>query len=210
MIKAKAKLPRTADVSRAKGYVDRVKALIEQQKEIGGDISDVCTEAKEIAGLEPTMIRFAAREMLIDKAKRDERNEKRDLYLHAVGLAVAAVESGEVSVRQAAKIYSIGKTSVYNALAVRDVSATVEMTADDLGTLDLAQNDIQREMTADDLGDPMWVTDKPRAQFREKIRTLAATLKVPQEVGAGDPRPEGTSEDLTIPSFLDVRKTVSA
>lgn len=159
-LKPKAKLPPVPDVSRAKGYVDRVKALIEQQKELGGDISDVCTEAKQNAGLDPATIRFTAREMLMDAAKRTERDEKRDQYLHAVGLAVAAVQSGEMSARQAAKLYSIGKTSVYNALSVREVSAD---------WVDFEYTPV-REMVADDLGDPLLVIDKPRAQFREKIR----------------------------------------
>lgn len=198
--KRKTKQPRPADVSRAKGYIDRVKALIEQQKELGGDISDVCTEAKENAGLDPTVIRFAARESMIDAAKRAERDDKRSQYLHAIGLAVAAVASGEMSARQAAKIYSIGKTSIYNALSVRDVSAHREMTDDDLGKLDLAQNDLQREMTADDLGDPLWVIDKDRAKFKEKVRTIASSVKVQR---VAEPAPPAPVEDkLEIPSFL--------
>lgn len=170
---SRVKKPIPADVSRAKGYVERIKRLIEQQKEIGGDISDVCTEAKENAGLDPTTLRFAAREWLMDEDKRSERDAKREQYLHAVGLAVAAVESGEVSARQAAKIYNIGKSSVYKALSVREVSA-VEMTADDLGVVKPVP-----EMVADDLGDWRWIDRRKRAdaEFAEKIRAIAARLK---------------------------------
>lgn len=59
-------------------------------------------------------------------------------------------------------------------------------------------------MTADDLGDPLWVVDRDRARFREKIKRIAGQYKaVAQEVGAGDPRPEGTpDDDLAIPHFL--------
>lgn len=197
----KAKKPRPADVSRAKGYIDRAAAIITQQKELGADLSDICTEAKQNAGLDPTVIRFAARESLIEKSKRTERDEKRAQYLHAMGLAIAAVESGEVSARQSAKIYGIGKSSLYKELAVREVSTDHRV----MGLCDLGIPMSAREMTADDLGDPLWVVDKPRAQFREKVRAISASVKV-QKVGAGDPRPEGTSEiDLTIPIKLDRR-----
>lgn len=182
MIKAKpkGKLRAAPAHDQAKGYVDRVKRLLEQQKELGADISQVCSEAKETASLEPALIRFAARELLIDADKRAERDEKRHQYLHVVGLAVAAVESGEMSARQAAKIYSIGKTSIYKELAVREVSA-VEMTEADLGEWlpphDGETGELPREMTADDLGDPLLVTDKDRGRFRDKVRTLAAGIK---------------------------------
>lgn len=136
---AKRKAPRPADGTRIKPYVERVAALIVQQKGIGSDISDVCSEAKDVAGLDPTTLRFAARESLMDKAKRDERNDKRDQYLHALGLAVAAVESGEMSARQSAKIFNIGKSSIYKALAVHDVSTGElprDMVEGDLGYIE--------------------------------------------------------------------------
>lgn len=128
-----AKKPRPADTLRVKPYVERVKALMLEQKALSGDVSDVCKEAKEVAGLDPTTLRFVAREALMDKDKRAERDSKREEYLHALDLAVAAVESGELSARQSAKLYSIGKTSIYKELGVRALSATREMEADDLG-----------------------------------------------------------------------------
>ncbi len=108
--------------AKLKAYVDRVKALIEQQKTIGADITQVCKDAKEADDLEPTMIRFAARELLIDSAKRNERDDKRHRYLHAVGLAVDMVSNGDVSLREAAKAFGVSKSSVHRALAVPEVS----------------------------------------------------------------------------------------
>ncbi len=128
-----AKKPRHADTQRVKPYVERVKALMLEQKAIGSDVTDVCREAKEVAGLDPTTLRFVAREALMDKDKRAERDSKREEYLHALGLAVAAVESGELSARESAKIYNIGKTSLYKELGVRALSANREMEAGDLG-----------------------------------------------------------------------------
>jgi uncharacterized protein (UPF0335 family) len=110
------------DPLKAKRYAERVKALMIERKALNEDISEVCAEAKD-DGLEPTFIRFAAGEALKDEAERNARDEKRSLYLHALGLAVHAVESGEMSARQAAKIYKIGKSSVYKELSVREVSA---------------------------------------------------------------------------------------
>ena len=60
-----AKKPRPADTLRVKPYVERVKALMLEQKALSGDVSDVCKEAKEVAGLDPTTLRFVAREALI-------------------------------------------------------------------------------------------------------------------------------------------------
>lgn len=128
-----AKKPRPADTLRVKPYVERVKALMLEQKATGSAVTDVCREAKEVAGLDPTTLRFVAREALMDKDKRAERDSKREEYLHALDLAVAAVESGELSARQSAKLYSIGKTSLYKELGVRALSATREMEAGDIG-----------------------------------------------------------------------------
>lgn len=129
-----AKKPRPADTLQVKPYVERVKALLLEQKAIGSDVTDVCKEAKEVAGLDPTTLRFVAREALMDKDKRADRDSKREQYLHALGLAVAAVESGELSARESAKLYSIGKTSIYKEMSVRALSANArEMVADDIG-----------------------------------------------------------------------------
>lgn len=129
-IKPKKKSYPAYDATKAKGYAERVKALLLERGTINEDISAVCDEAKE-HGCEPALIRFAAREMMIDEAVRKERDEKRARYLHAVGLAVEAVQSGEMSARQAAKIYSIGKSSIYKEMHVRAVSADREMVAAD-------------------------------------------------------------------------------
>lgn len=62
---------------------------------------------------------------------------------------------------------------------------------------------VGREMTADDLGDPMLVIDKPRAQFREKVRAIAASVKIPVS-----PAISGMTGDIEmppIPAFLDRR-----
>lgn len=190
------------DARKAKGYIDRVRQLLENQKSIATDISEVCGEAKG-NGLEPVYIRYAAREAMIDAAERSERDAKRAMYLHAVGLAVEAVESGEMSAREAASVYGVGKTSVYKALSVRELSANREMTADDLGEWlpnhDSETGELPREMTADDLGDPLLVIDRSRAEFREKVRVIAASLK-PAEVAPVAPAP--TDDQLVIPERL--------
>ena len=112
-----------------KSFVDRVKALIEQQRELGADITLVCKEAKEAdPDLEPAMIRFAARELLMDSDKRNERDDKRARYLHAVGLAVDMVSNGEVSLRAAAKACGVSKSSIHRALAVPAVSQPKRIT----------------------------------------------------------------------------------
>lgn len=123
MAKTKRKAsPSIFDPIKAKRYAERVKALMVERKALNEDISEVCAEAKD-DGLEPTFIRFAAQESLKDEGERSERDEKRALYIGALGLAVHAVQSGEMSARQAARVYKIGKSSVYKELSVREVSA---------------------------------------------------------------------------------------
>lgn len=129
-VKPKKKTVPAYDAAKAKAYADRVKALLVERSTINHDISQVCEEAKE-DGCEPALIRYVAREMMLDDDVRRERDEKRARYLHAVGLAVEAVKSGELSARQAAKIYSIGKTSIYKEMGVRAMSANREMLAAD-------------------------------------------------------------------------------
>lgn len=194
--------PPPYDPRKAKGYIDRVRQLFENRQSLNADISEVCGDAKG-DGLEPAYIRYAAREAMIDTALRDERDAKRAMYLHAVGLAVDAVESGELSAREAAKVYGVGKTSVYKALSVRDLSAPREMTDGDLGEWlpdhDAETGELPREMTAEDLGDPLWVIDADRARFREKVVAIAASVK-PAEVTPQRPAP--TADELVIPERL--------
>lgn len=136
-MKAKKKpAPPPYDPARAKGFIERVARLMSERKEVSESIADVCVEAKS-HGLEPAFVRFAASESLMDDAKRSERNEKREMYLRAVGLAVEAVRSGEMSAREAAKAYGVGKTNVYKLMAVREVSAHRDMTDADLGDVSL-------------------------------------------------------------------------
>lgn len=177
--------------AKLKSYVERVKSLIEQQKTIGADITQVCKDAKDDDDLEPALIRFAARELLIDDDKRTERDDKRHRYLHAVGLAADMVSNGEVSLREAAKVCGVSKSSVHRALAVPAVSQ--EWTEADLGTYEP-----MREMVADDLGDPLLITNP----FRAKVKAIASAVKVRPEVGPVAPPSEGTQEWPEHPSFL--------
>ena len=188
------------DPRKAKTYTERVKALFVERQALNADISDVCEEAKD-DGLEPTFIRFAAQESLKDEDVRAERDEKRALYLHALGLAVDAVQSGEMSARQASSVYGVGKSSVYKALSVRDLSAGREMEDDDIGQWlpphDVETGELAREMSEDDLGDPLLIVDRPRAEFREKVRGIATNVKLqPQEAAPALPVEEDTLEFL--------------
>jgi uncharacterized protein (UPF0335 family) len=170
--------------AKLKSLVERVKTLLEEQTAIGADITQACKDAKEAdPDLEPAMIRFAARELLMDEAKRNERDDKRARYLHAIGLAVEMVSNGDVSLRQAAKATGVSKSSIHKALAVHEVSTD------------------HREMVTDDLGDPLWIVDKDRARFRDRVRAIAAKVKTLPELDAALDTllPE---DDLIIPDFL--------
>jgi uncharacterized protein (UPF0335 family) len=178
--------------AKLKSYVERVKTLIEQQKTLGADITQLCRDAKEAEDFEPAMIRFAARELLMDDDKRTTRDDKRHRYLHAVGLAADMVSNGDVSLREAAKVCGVSKSSVHRALAVPALSQDVP---------DFEYVPI-REMAADDLGDPLLVIDKSRAQFKEKVRSIAASVNT-QRGYINSPQPQPVEEDtLEFPPFL--------
>lgn len=127
--KAKAKAA-PANADRLKSFIERYEKLAEERKAVGGDMADVLSEAKG-AGYDVKTIRFVVQERAMDAAKRAERDDLRDTYLHALGMAVAAVSNGDMSLREAAKANGVSKSSIHRALPVPALSQ--EMTADDLG-----------------------------------------------------------------------------
>lgn len=172
--------------SRIKSFSDRINRLMDDRDDVGSDIRDVYQEVKS-AGYKPR----ALRKVIADQRRKadPEHDAEVERYRVALGLAVEAVKSGEMSARAAAKVYGIGKTSVYKELAVRDLSA-VEMTADDLGEWlpphDEETGEPPCEMTADDLGDFLLIK---RRFFREEIGDTVRRLIVEKgiKVSAQDP-----------------------
>lgn len=183
---------------RLKSFVERYEKLAEERKAIGGDMSDVLSEAKGV-GYDPKTIRWAIAERAMDMADRAERDALRDTYAVSLGLAIDAVSNGDVSLRQAAKTFGVSKSSIHRGLAVPDCPS-VEMTIDDIGIPDAEP---MREMTLDDLGDPLLVIDKPRGQFRDKIKTIAAGIKPSAPVEAA-PVDERTFDEIVgdLPAHL--------
>ena len=203
MIKAKKKSYPAYDAAKAKSYADRVKALLIERGTINIDISQVCDEAKE-DGCEPALIRYVARELMIDDDVRKERDEKRARYLHAVGLAVEAVKSGEMSARQAAKVYSIGKSSVYKGMAVRELSADREMVAEDFELL--PSHDADGVITETEIAAPQGAS--PGTPQAAEASTSAAT-PAPDGGGGVGPISDDTMRSVMpeIPPFLRAART---
>lgn len=201
--KTKTKSCPAYDATKAKSYTERVKALFIERSTVNEDISQVCSEAKE-DGCDPGMIRFAARELMMDDVVRRERDEKRALYLHAVGLAVEAVKSGEMSARQAAKIYNIGKSSVYKGMAVRELSAAREMVAADF-ELAPPHDPETGEITQN--AAPQACVDDGSALTAAEHSDVVPRHCTPQAAGPEGGEGTGThsDDDLTIPPFLDRR-----
>lgn len=194
--------------AKLKSLVERAEKIIEERKAVSGDLKDIFTEAKS-AGYDVPTMRVMIKERDMDAADRAERDALMDAYRHALDMVAASVTNGDMSLREAAKQSGFSKSAIHRVShQQRDaVSGTVpEMTADDLGKLDLVQNDLQREMTADDLGDPLWIVDKERAQFRERVRRISAGVKVPARELVLVPIAE---DDLAIPDFLRGRSSLA-
>ena len=82
-----AKGPISAD--RLKSFVERIEALEEERKAIGGDIRDVYAEAKGV-GYDVKTMRWAVQERRLEAAKKAERDALRDTYAHALQLDLFA------------------------------------------------------------------------------------------------------------------------
>lgn len=189
--KRKAKIGGPVNADKLEGFVARIENVEKDQKALTDSKRSIYSEAKGV-GYNPKAVRKIIKERAAPEPDQ-VLEETLDTYRHALGMAVAAVESGEMSARQSALAHGVGKSSIYKALSVREVS-TVEMTADDLGTAEAV-----REMVADDLGDPLLVIDRDRGLFREKVRKIAASVK-PPKVEAAPAFIE--NDDLEFPPFL--------
>jgi uncharacterized protein (UPF0335 family) len=209
--------PVTAD--RLKSFLERIERLLEERAGIQSDIKDIFSEAKGV-GYDVKTMRRLIQIRAQDSAERAEQAALLDTYMHALGMGEgAAREPTEEELEERAgrivaevdrcmslvvdgnlpKIASIqaligcslGKASKLRGLVEERISRWNDVKR---------ENEIAlREMTADDLGDPLLVIDKPRAQFREKVRAIAASIKAPPPVEMVA-APEW--DDLAIPDFL--------
>lgn len=109
--------PATVAADRLKSFIERYERLDEERAAVSGDMRDVLAEAKGV-GYDATTIRWLVKERKVDVAERDERDQLRDVYAHALGMAVNLVEAGGMSLRKAAKRTGISKSSLHRALAV--------------------------------------------------------------------------------------------
>ncbi len=171
---------------RLTSFVERIEKLREEKKAIGGDERDVFAEAKGV-GYDTATIRWLLKEREVDAADRDERDALRDTYAHAIGMAVDLVRVEGLSLRQAEAETGASKSSIHRALAVPALSR--EMTADDLGEC-AAARDVSS--TQPILAEVPRGACQPASLQQPKV---SSTPEVVKEVGAGEPRPEGTPDD---------------
>ena len=194
--------------AKLKSLVERAEKIIEERKAVGGDLRDIFSEAKGV-GYEPRYLRKIISERAMDAADLAEQEAVMDAYRHALGMVAASVSNGDMSLREAAKQSGFSKSAIHRVShQTRDnVSGTVEMHADNLGA---AEPDA-RQMVAEDLGDWRWV-DRADAEFAEKIRSIAASVKVAsrQEESRCEAPAERAEIDLTIPEFLKRERGVVA
>ena len=113
-----------------KSFVERIERVEHEQKEVAGSKREIFDEAKS-HGYDAKTIRWVVQERKLDAADRAERDTLREVYGHALSLAVSAVSNGDMSLRQAAAAHGVSKSSIHRALAVPEVSR--EMEAGDLG-----------------------------------------------------------------------------
>jgi uncharacterized protein (UPF0335 family) len=186
--------------AKLKSFVDRIETIETEQREVGKGKREVYDEAKDAGYNTKALRRLISERRMKD---RDEITEAMDGYRVALGMAAAAVRDG-MSLDDASEEYGFSRSAIHREAShceEKAASGTVcEMTADDLGTAEPV-----REMVADDLGDPLLLVDKPRAEFKARVRAIAASVKVaPSPVGPvlTDAPP---AEIPNLPAFLDRR-----
>ncbi|MBY0568475.1 MAG: DUF2312 domain-containing protein [Hyphomonadaceae bacterium] len=64
--------------------VARIEKLEEEKKSIADDVKETYAEAKSF-GLDPKVLRQVIRIRKLDRQEREEQEQVRDLYLHALG-----------------------------------------------------------------------------------------------------------------------------
>jgi uncharacterized protein (UPF0335 family) len=169
--------------AKLKSLVERAEKIIEERKAVSSDLKDIFSEAKGV-GYEPRYVRKIIAERAMDASDLAEQEAVMDAYRHALGMVAASVSNGDMSLRQAARESGFSKSAIH-----REVSHQMRDSAS--GTV---------EMTLEDLGDPLWIVDKDRARFRDRVRAIAAKVKTLPELDAAlDTLPE---DDLAIPDFL--------
>lgn len=109
------------NADRLKSFVERIERLEEEKKALQGDIKDIYAEVKSV-GYDVKTTRKVVLLRQMDAAARAEQEALLDVYKHALGMAVDAVRSGELSLREAGRKYNVSKSSVHRGLAVPDVS----------------------------------------------------------------------------------------
>lgn len=211
---------------RIKSFIERVEKLLEERKAIQGDIQNVFAEAKGV-GYDVKTMRKLIVVRAMDAADRAERETLLDTYAHAIGMepiSGAMLPSEEDLIEHASRIVtevdqcmalsvdgqppkiaaiqeligcSLGKASKIRTMVADRISrSNVE---DREMKNEIASPDHRDDMTDADLGDPLWMVDRDRARFRERVRTIAAAIKVrdmqPIERALAD-------DDLVIPDFL--------
>lgn len=152
-------------------FAQRLDRLEDDRQALMEDIREVYSEVKG-EGYNPR----ALRKVLAERRKPTPADLQADLDVYRAALGVEGA-----TYRSVAEQFGISKSKLHR-LVPRDSNGTDH-----------------RDMVEGDLGDPLLVIDKPRAQFREKVRAIAASIKAPEMIGeARTP----AWDDLVIPEFL--------
>lgn len=164
-----------------KSLVERIERLMDERDGLGDDIRDVFTEVKS-AGYVPKVLRKVIVRRRMDPNKRAEEDSWQEMYEAALDGPTRKALSMAASGATARQIEQ--ETGIDQATVARSVSLK------------------KRRETK-----PFRETEPTTEEAAEEARTHCEQPS--QEVGAGDPRPEGTpTDDLEFPAFLDRRQTV--
>lgn len=118
-----------------KSIVGRVETLSADKQKIADDIAEIYAEAKS-SGFDTARIREVVKARSVDRAKREEQEAVRDLYMHALGM-LSDLPLGEAATAEALaraearkKAKATRKKSPLTA-AVKGLGTPVEPTEDE-------------------------------------------------------------------------------
>lgn len=107
------------NLDRLKSIVERAENLIGEKKAIQSDIVDIFSEAKS-AGYDVKTLRRVIKARAMDGADRDEQEALYDTYMAALDAKVAAavgkVQTGEMSLGEAAKAAGVSKSQMHRSV----------------------------------------------------------------------------------------------
>ena len=118
----------TVNAPRLKSIVERIERLNEEKAAIQGDIKDIFTEANSV-GYDVKTLRKVIAARKLPQSEREEQESLYETYMRAldgkVAAVVADVQSGALSLSEAAKAAGVSKSKLHRSVPKEENLGTI-------------------------------------------------------------------------------------